>query len=88
MDLFLKAKSKYFWCDLTVRGEHFRGSTKESNETRAQKIAALKLAAAIEGSDSLKTRKPPAFREFSKEFLEWVKNGRLEPQTRRDYRNG
>jgi integrase len=86
--LFLKSKSKYFWYDFTVRGERFRGSTKERNVTRAQKIAALKLAAAVKGSDPLKTRKPPTFREFSKEFLEWVATGRLEPETRRYYRNG
>jgi hypothetical protein len=83
VDLFLKSKSKYFWYDFTVRGERFRGSTEESNETRAQKIAALKLTDAIKGSDPLKTRRPPTFREFSKEFLEWVENGRLEPETRR-----
>jgi hypothetical protein len=39
VEVFLKPKSKYYWCDFAVRGERFRGSTKESNETRAQKIA-------------------------------------------------
>ena len=49
--LFKKNKSKYYWYDFTVRGERYRGSTKETNRTRAQKAAALKLAAAIKGSD-------------------------------------
>jgi hypothetical protein len=49
--LFRKNKSKYYWYDFTVRGERYRGSTKETNETRAQKAAALKLAATIKGSD-------------------------------------
>jgi hypothetical protein len=70
-----------------VRGERYRGSTKETNETRAQKAAALKLAAAIQGSDPL-DRKPPTLREYSKDFLQWVETGRLEADSRRYYRNG
>jgi integrase len=85
--IFLKPKSKYFWYDFTVRGERYRGSTKETNETRAQKIAALKLAAAVKGSDPL-DRKAPTLRECSKDFLEWVDTGRLEADSRRYYRNG
>ncbi len=80
-------KSKYYWYDFTVRGERYRGSTKEANETRAQKAAALKLAAAIKGSDPL-DKKPPTLREYSKDFLQWVETGRLEADSRRYYRNG
>ena len=87
MELFRKNKSKYYWYDFTVRGERYRGSTKETNETRAQKAAALKLAAAIKGSDPL-DRKPPTLREYSKDFLQWVETGRLEADSRRYYRNG
>ncbi len=53
VELFRKSNSKYYSYDFTVRGERYRGSTKETNETRAQKAAALKLAAAIKGSDPL-----------------------------------
>ena len=87
MNVFLKAKSPFYWYDFTVRGERYRGSTKEINETRAGKIAALKLAAAIKGSDPL-DRKPPTLREYSVDFLDWVETGRLEADTRRYYRNG
>jgi len=87
VELFRKDKSKYYWYDFTVRGQRYRGSTKETNETRAQKAAALKLAAAIKGSDLL-DRKPPTLREYAKDFLEWVETGRLESDTRRYYRNG
>jgi integrase len=87
VDLYRKKKSPFFWFDFTVRGERFRGSTKESNETRAGKIAALELAAAIEGSDPL-DRKAPTLGEYSKPFLEWVDTGRLEESSRRYYRNG
>jgi len=85
--LFKKSKSKYYWYDFTVRDERYRGSTKETNETRAQKAAALKLAAAIKGSDPL-DKKPPTLREYSKDFLQWVETGRLESDSRRYYKNG
>ncbi len=87
VELFRKNKSKYYWYDFTVRGERHRGSTKETNETRAQKAAALKLAATIRGSDPL-DRKPPTLREYSKDFLQSVETGRLEADSRRYYRNG
>jgi hypothetical protein len=85
--LFRKNYSKYYWYDFTVRGERYRGSTKETNETRAQKAAALKLAATIKGSDPL-DRKPPTLRGYSEDFLQWVETGRLEDDSRRYYRNG
>ena len=87
MKLFKKSKSKFYWYDFRVRDERYRGSTKETNETRAQKAASLKLAAAIKGSDPL-DRKPPALRQYANDFLRWVETGRLESDTRRYYRNG
>jgi integrase len=85
--LFLKPKSSYYSYDFTVRGERYRGSTKETDPNRAGKIAALKLAEAIKGSDPL-DRKPPTLREYSVDFLEWVEDGRLESDSRRYYKNG
>jgi site-specific recombinase XerD len=85
--LFRKSKSKYYWYDFTVRDERYRGSTKETIETRAQKAASLKPAAAIKGSDPL-DRKPPTLRQYASDFLRWVGTGRLESDTRRYYRNG
>ena len=52
-----------------VMFELYRGSTKETNEKRAQKAAALKLAATIKGSDPL-DRKPPTLRQYSEDFLQ------------------
>jgi len=87
VELFRQNKSKYHWYDFTVRGERYRGSTKETNETRTQKIAALKLAAAIKGSNPLDS-KPPTLREYAKDFHQWVRTGRLESDSRRYHRNG
>ena len=87
MKLFKKPKSKYYWYDFTVRGERYRGSTQETKEARAGKIASLKVTAAVRGSDPL-DRKAPSLREFSARFLEWVETARLETDTQRYYRNG
>ena len=87
MKLFRKRKSKFLWYDFAVRGVRFRGSTKETNQTRAEGIAALKFSAVVKEGDPLKGR-PPTLREYSKTFLGWVDSGRLEDDSRRYYRNG
>ena len=87
MELFRKRNSKFYWYDFTVGGRRYRGSTKESNKTRAGAIAAMKLANATEGRDPL-PRKAPGLQEFSGRFLEWVKNVKLEHKTKLYYRDG
>lgn len=87
MKLFKKKKSKFFWYDFTVRGLRYRGSTEEANQARASKIAGLKLAAALEGTDPL-DRKTPTLQEFSKEFLQWVTEARLAEATKTYYQDG
>lgn len=87
MKLFRKKKSKFLWYDFSVRGQRYRGSTEETKETRAAKIAGLKLAKALEGADPL-DRKAPTLREFSTRFLEWLETARLEPSSQRYYRSG
>ena len=68
MKVFKKRNSKYYWFDFTVRGERFRGSTKETNQGRARKIAALNFADACENNDPL-PRKAPTLRKGSERFL-------------------
>ena len=87
MELLRKKKSKFYWYDFTVGGRRYRGSTKETNKTRASAIAALKLANATEGRDPL-PKKAPVLQEFSGRFLEWVKNVNLEHKTKLYYRDG
>ena len=50
---------------------------KHQRGTRAEGIAALKFTDAMKEGDPLKG-KPPTLREYSKDFLEWVKTGRPE----------
>lgn len=58
MELLRKKNWKFYWYDFTVRGQRYRGSTKETNITRAGKIAALKLTQAIEGHTRWTGRRP------------------------------
>ena len=44
MKLFKKSDSLFYWYDFTLRGERYRGSTKETNQAKAAKIASLKFA--------------------------------------------
>ena len=76
MELFKKKDSKFYWYDFKVRDQRYRGSTKETNKTRAEKIAALKLSQVIEGSDPL-DRKAPTLQQFSARFLNWVESAKL-----------
>lgn len=87
MKLFKKRKSTFYWFDFTVRGERYRGSTEERNLKRAEKIAALKLAEAIEGHDPI-PKKVPSLCDFSKKFLEWVNAARRAEKTKIYYRDG
>lgn len=87
MKLFRKPKSKFYWYDFTIRGYRYRGSTQETRAVRALKVAGLKLAKLIEGSDLLPHR-PTALVDFSQRFLAWVDAARLEDQTKTYYHNG
>src|SRR5215471_21733515 len=69
--LFKTDDSRYWQYDFTVREHRYRGSTKETNRYRAEKIEALKKARALEKHDPL-PKKPPRLLAFCSEFLEWV----------------
>ena len=81
MELFRKKDSRFYWYDFTVRGKRYRRSTKETNKKRAEKIAALKLSQAMEGTGLL-DRKAPSLQEFSTRFLSWIESATLAGQTK------
>jgi integrase len=85
--LFRKKDSRFYWYDFKVRGIRHRASTKEPTLRRAEKIAALKLSQAIEGSNPL-DRKVPTLQEFSSRFLAWVEAAKLQAQSKTYYRDG
>lgn len=88
MKLFKKGDSCFWWYDFTVHGKRYRGSTKETAQNRAQKIAALKLSKVLERRDPLIRKKAPMLSFFCSEFLSWVDTARLDDDTRRYYKNG
>ncbi len=65
--LFKKKDSSFYWYDFNVRGTRYRGSTKETNRKRAEKVAALELSQTIERRDPL-DKKSPSLVEFSTVF--------------------
>ena len=85
--LFRKPKSKFYWFDFTVRGRRYRGSTQETRGVRASKVASLKLAQVLEGTDPL-PNKPTTLEGLSKRFFAWVADARLKDKTKTYYRNG
>jgi integrase len=87
VELFEKKNSKFYWYDFTVRGKRYRGSTKQTQRVKAEKVAALKLAEAMEEHNPL-DRKVPTLRELSSRFLEWVSTARLVDGSRNYYRTG
>ena len=68
MKLFKKPKSKFYWYDFTVRSRRYKGSTQETKADRASKVAGLRLAQVVEGTDPL-PKKPSTLAEFSERFL-------------------
>jgi len=87
VELFKKKDSRFYWYDFKVRGKRYRRSTKETNKRRAEKIAALKLSQAMEGTGLL-DRKAPSLQEFSTRFLSWIESATLAGQTKTYYCNG
>lgn len=87
MELFRKIRSKFYYYDFTIGNKRYRGSTKQTNKTRAAAIAALKLSQATEGHDPL-PKKATSLGEFSIRFLEWVENAPLETKTKTYYKTG
>jgi integrase len=85
--LFKKPKSRFYWYDFTVRGQRYRGSTQETKAAKAAKVAGLKLAHVIEGTDPF-PNKPIALAEFAQRLLAWLDDARLEDKTKTYYRNG
>jgi len=85
--IFKKPKSRFCCYDFTVRGQRHRGSTQETKAAKAAKVAGLKLAHVIEGTDPF-PNKPIALAEFAERFLAWLEDARLEDTTTTYYRNG
>src|SRR5882724_7431182 len=85
----LYRRGKYFHYDFTVAGKRFRGSTRQTSESRARKVESKLIAKAEQSGPSAVLRRAPLLSAFGPRFLSWVNDGRgLAPNTRRYYRLG
>ena len=88
MELFKKKGSKFYWYDFKLPGvPRQRASTKETNETRAKKIAAIRLAEAMEGKYPLRQKVPILAQQWER-FKASAMFTSLDSDTQRYYANG
>lgn len=80
-------RNNVYHYDFAVNGVRYRGSTKQSTETRAKKAEDILRAKAL--NDDLLIGKVPTLREFSERFLEWVGDtNELEKKSKEYYIQG
>ncbi|HEU5452999.1 MAG TPA: site-specific integrase [Terriglobales bacterium] len=83
----LYRRNQVWHYDFFVAGRRYRGTTKQANERKAQKIEAMLVAQAIQQGSTL-PRRPPTLSRFSERFLKWVEESRLCAGSKRYYRDG
>src|SRR5438270_12821509 len=69
-------------------GRRYRGSTKQMQRTKAERIQAEAMAKVREQPNVRLTGRTPQLRELSARFLVWLEAADLEPKTKAYYRNG
>ena len=85
----LYRRENYFHYDFTVAGKRFRGSTRQTSESRARKVESKLIAKAEQSGPSAVLRRAQLLSVFGPRFLSWVNDGRgLAANTRRYYRLG
>jgi hypothetical protein len=88
VELFRRKNSRAWWYDFTVRGERFRGSTKESNKTAAQAQAARLLTDIVESRNLHCGKKAPMLSAFADRFLAYLANAKLADNSKTYLRSG
>ncbi|MFL6314983.1 MAG: tyrosine-type recombinase/integrase [Terriglobales bacterium] len=88
MELFKRKNSKCWWYDFAVRGERYRGSTKETNKTAAQAKAARLLTDIAESRNLHCGKKAPVLSDFADRFLAYLMNAKLADNSKRYLRCG
>src|SRR5262245_1230353 len=77
VELFRKENSSYWWYDFTVRGERFRGSTKEINKAAASAKAAQLLTQIADGQRPAISKNAPVLAELASRFLAYIEHSKL-----------
>src|SRR5947208_1731999 len=73
----------FYWGD-----RRYRGSTKQMQRTKAERVQAEAMAKVRERPNVRLTGRTPLLRELAVRFLVWVGAADLEPKTKAYYRNG
>ncbi|PSH03367.1 MAG: hypothetical protein CXZ00_12445 [Acidobacteria bacterium] len=81
-------RGRFYHYEFQVNGIRFRGSTKQTTETKAKQVEVRKMHEAQENGYRPFPRKPPILRDFATTVLKAVDSSALDPDTKRYYRNG
>ncbi len=85
MALYKRGEVSHY--DFAMDGKRYRGSTKEAVSSKARMIEARLMNEAKQRKLTVQ-RRTLTLAEFSKRFLEWVEETRLEPESKGYYRSG
>src|ERR1044071_1722450 len=89
VELFMRNQSSCWWYDFRMRGKRYRASTKEKNKTAAEEKAAKVFLELTEGKTPAFAKKCPLLTELAESFESLLeKTTKLEPDSKRYYRNG
>jgi integrase len=83
----LYKRGKVWHYDFAMDGRRYRGTTKESVESKARMIESQLMQEAKRRKITAQ-RRTLTLAEFSKRFLNWVNTARLEPESRKYYESG
>ncbi len=86
MPLYKVRKSPFFWYDIRIGSKRCRGSTKETNISRARQVESALINKYSAGE--IPRRHTPTLAEFSVEFLRFNSETRRDEDTKAYYRNG
>ncbi len=84
----LYKRGRFWHYEFQVNGNRYRGSTKQTIQTRARQVEVRKMQEAQENGYSPMPKKPPILRDFAAAVLKRFDNSSLDPDTKRYYRNG
>ena len=89
MEIYKREGSKYWLVDFTVGGKRYRKSTRATTKTRAMEVAADLIKEAQAGGAPRPKGPSPRLQAFvDEQFLPFINNSQLDPDTKRYYENG
>lgn len=84
----LYKRGRFWHFEFQANGIRYRGSTKQTTQTRARQVEVRKMQEAQENGFSPLPRKPPILCDFATAVLKSFASSSLDADTRRYYRNG